>query len=188
MGLEGIVSKKRGTRYKSGEVDTWLKTKTFTVGEFEVIGADLSPTGAPVAILARRDELGLHYVGDAFITLTAADREDFRAYVEANTVEAPALPLKRRGTWLRPGLAATARHLRGEGMLSSRHAQEASTCRLTTRTSPACRWSNTPSRGYSAGPSPVAIPSSSAKSSAIGVAGSGSRKTTSRIRSMVASG
>ncbi|RYE43590.1 MAG: hypothetical protein EOP24_27585 [Hyphomicrobiales bacterium] len=120
MGLEGIVSKKRGSRYKSGDADTWLKTKTFTVGEFEVIGADLSPTGAPVAILARRDEHGLHYVGDAFITLKAADREDFWAYVEANTVEVPSLPLKRRGTWLRPGLAAAVRHLRGEGML--RHA------------------------------------------------------------------
>jgi len=117
MGLEGIVSKKRGSRYKSGEADTWLKTKTFTEGEFEVIGADLSPSGAPVAILARRDEHGLHYVGDAFITLKAADREDFWAYVEANTVDAPVLPLKRRGTWLRPGLAATVRHLRGEGTL-----------------------------------------------------------------------
>lgn len=117
MGLEGIVSKKRGSRYKSGDADTWLKTKTFTEGEFEVIGADLSPTGAPVAILARRDEHGLHYVGDAFITLKAADREDFWAYVEANTVETPTLPLKRSGTWLRPGLAATVRHLRGEGML-----------------------------------------------------------------------
>ena len=40
-----------------------------------MIGADLSPTGAPVAILARRDAQGLHYVGDAFITLKAADRE-----------------------------------------------------------------------------------------------------------------
>ncbi|KQW81080.1 hypothetical protein ASC89_04410 [Devosia sp. Root413D1] len=120
MGLEGIVSKKRGSRYKSGEADTWLKTKTFTVSELEVIGADVTPSGAPVAILARRDEHGLHFVGDAFITLKAADREDFWAYAEANTAEAPALPLKRRGTWLRPGLIAKVRHLRGEGML--RHA------------------------------------------------------------------
>lgn len=120
MNLEGIVSKKRGSRYKSGEADTWLKTKTFTEGEFEVIGADLSPTGAPVAILARRDANGLHYVGDAFITLKAAEREAFWSYVQGNTIEAPALPLRRQGSWLRPGLAATVRHLRGEGML--RHA------------------------------------------------------------------
>ncbi len=120
MGLEGIVSKKRGSRYKSGEADTWLKTKTFTEGEFEVIGADLSPTGAPVAILARRDEHGLHYVGDAFIALKAAEREAFWSYAEANLAEAPALPLKRSGTWLRPGLSARVKHLRGEGML--RHA------------------------------------------------------------------
>lgn len=117
MGLEGIVSKRRGSRYKSGDTDLWLKTKTFTEGEFQVIGADLSPTGAPVAILARRDEHGLHYVGDAFITLKAADREDFCTYAEANTVDAPVLPLKRRGTWLRPGLVAKVKHLRGDGTL-----------------------------------------------------------------------
>lgn len=120
MGLEGIVSKRRGSRYKSGDTDLWLKTKTFTEGEFEVIGADLSPTGVPVAILARRDEHGLHYVGDAFVTLKAADRGAFWAYVEANTIDTPAVPLKRRGTWLNPGLVATVKHLRGEGML--RHA------------------------------------------------------------------
>lgn len=117
LGLEGIVSKRRGSRYKSGDTDLWLKTKTFTEGEFEVLGADLSPTGAPVAILARRNEHGLHYVGDAFITLKAADREDFWAYVEANTVDAPALPLRRRGTWLKPGLMAKVKHLRGDGTL-----------------------------------------------------------------------
>lgn len=70
-----------------------------------------------MAILARRDEHGLHYVGDAFITLKAADREDFWAYAEANTIDEPALPLKRRGTWLKPGLVAKVKHLSGEGTL-----------------------------------------------------------------------
>ena len=117
LGLEGIVSKRRGSRYKSGDTDLWLKTKTFTEGEFEVLGADMSPTGAPLAILARRNDHGLHYVGDAFITLKAADREDFWAYVEANTIDTPALPLRRRGTWLKPGLIAKVKHLRGDGTL-----------------------------------------------------------------------
>lgn len=120
LGLEGIVSKRRGSRYRSGDSDAWVKTKTFTQGEFEVIGADLSPTGAPVAILARRNESGLHYVGEAFITLKVAEREDFWSYVQANTVKAPAMPLRRTGTWLRPGLVATVKHLRGDGMI--RHA------------------------------------------------------------------
>lgn len=120
MEIEGIVSKKRGSRYKSGEADTWLKTKTFTIGEFEVIGADVTPTGEPKALLARRDEHGLHYVGDAFITLKAAERETFWNYVQDNKVESPVLSMKRRGTWVKPGLSARVRHLRGEGML--RHA------------------------------------------------------------------
>jgi bifunctional non-homologous end joining protein LigD len=112
--------RRRGSRYNSGDNDLSLKTKTFTEGEFEVIGADLSPTGALVAVLEGRNEHGLHYGGDAFITLKAADRKDFRAYAEAHTVDTPVLPLKRRGTWLKPGLVAKVKHLRGDGML--RHA------------------------------------------------------------------
>lgn len=117
MDLEGIVSKKRDSRYKSGDADTWRKTKTFTISELEVIGADVTPTGEPKALLARRDEHGLHYVGDAFITLKAPERQAFWNYVQGNTVEAPVLPLKQRGTWVRPGMEASVRHLRGEGML-----------------------------------------------------------------------
>jgi bifunctional non-homologous end joining protein LigD len=40
MGLEGIVSKKRGTRYASGRAKTWLKIKAWTEGEYLVIGTD----------------------------------------------------------------------------------------------------------------------------------------------------
>lgn len=121
MGLEGIVSKKRGSRYKSGDTDLWLKTKTFTEGEFEVIGGDVSATGAPEALLARRDAAGhLHYVGRAFVGLRAAEREAFWRYIEGNTADEPEVRINRSGTWCLPGLSARVKHLRGDGML--RHA------------------------------------------------------------------
>lgn len=37
-GLEGMVSKRRDTRYRSGPSTNWLKTKCYTVGEFELLG------------------------------------------------------------------------------------------------------------------------------------------------------
>jgi bifunctional non-homologous end joining protein LigD len=38
FGLEGIVSKRRGTAYRSGKVDFWRKTKCTLSAEFAVIG------------------------------------------------------------------------------------------------------------------------------------------------------
>lgn len=54
-------------------------------------------------------------------TLPAPDREVFWRFVEENTVARPPIAgLKRKAIWIRPGLAATVRHLRGERLL--RHA------------------------------------------------------------------
>ena len=38
MSLEGIVSKRRDSRYKSGRTDRWRKVKCRTKGEFVVLG------------------------------------------------------------------------------------------------------------------------------------------------------
>ena len=40
MGLEGIVSKRRGSRYVSGRFDGWRKTKCSTTEHFAVLGFD----------------------------------------------------------------------------------------------------------------------------------------------------
>jgi bifunctional non-homologous end joining protein LigD len=37
-GLEGMVSKRRDTKFRSGPSTNWLKTKCYTVGEFELLG------------------------------------------------------------------------------------------------------------------------------------------------------
>ena len=38
MELEGIVSKRADSRYRSGPSKAWLKIKCFTESEFEVVG------------------------------------------------------------------------------------------------------------------------------------------------------
>ncbi|SEE04024.1 bifunctional non-homologous end joining protein LigD [Rhizobiales bacterium GAS191] len=40
IGLEGIVSKRRSSLYRSGKVDSWRKTKCTTTEQFAVIGAE----------------------------------------------------------------------------------------------------------------------------------------------------
>jgi hypothetical protein len=71
-----------------------------------------------VALLATADR----YVGNAFVTLPGELREAFWRYVEENAAEySPIKGMRRRGaTWVRPGLRAEVRHLRGEETL--RHA------------------------------------------------------------------
>jgi ATP-dependent DNA ligase len=83
MGLEGIVSKRAGSLYKSGRSSAWLKTKSMTESEFAVVGVEANPGGPPFALLARESEDGLVYAGSAFVTLGAADRERFWTTTEA---------------------------------------------------------------------------------------------------------
>jgi len=118
MGLEGIVSKKAGSRYRSGRSKTWLKTKCWTEDEFDIIATAKTPKGLPVALLAREGA----YVGEAIISLPAKTRSSFNACVERLVTETPSLNgfRKRDIRWVRSGLRARARYLRGEEFL--RHA------------------------------------------------------------------
>ena len=60
MGLEGIVSKRLGSHYRSGRVDTWRKVQSWTESALVLIGTELDKrSGAPVALLARQSEEGL---------------------------------------------------------------------------------------------------------------------------------
>ena len=120
MGLEGIVSKRPESRYTSGERSKlWLKAKTFMTSTFEVVGVETSSTGIPIALLAD----GERYVGNAMITLSGKDRTAFWKRIDAlGTPRSRLLALHRRAKakWVKPGLVATVRHLRGEEKL--RHA------------------------------------------------------------------
>lgn len=122
MGLEGIVSKRINSRYRSGRSRSWLKVKCFAEGEFVVIGVQPGDRGPATALLAREADERLEYVGGAAITLADGQRDQFWRSVEALATAAPviAVPKSGRTTWLRLGLSVRARHLKGSDRL--RHA------------------------------------------------------------------
>jgi ATP-dependent DNA ligase len=121
LNLEGIVSKKIGSRYRSGRSKSWLKIKTFEEAEFVVLGVERE-SGKPTMALLAHDQGGqLSYAGNAAVTLASAERERFWSAVEALSVLRPAITMARpKARWLEPRLRVTARYLRNEETL--RHA------------------------------------------------------------------
>lgn len=116
-GLEGMVSKRKGSRYWSGPSEAWYKTKCWTVATLQVIGVERDKTGVPYALLA--DSEG--YKGSAFISLPGELRREFWRYVESRTVaKATIVGVKKDAAWLQPGMTARVRYLKGSDKL--RHA------------------------------------------------------------------
>ena len=124
MGLEGIVSKRASSLYRSGRSSLWQKCKCMIEGEFVVVGMEANPGGAPFALRARENGAELIYVGSAFVTLPQPARDQFWTRAEALKTPKAVLPElrggKRKASFVKPDLRVRARHLRGEGML--RHA------------------------------------------------------------------
>jgi bifunctional non-homologous end joining protein LigD len=121
-GVEGIVSKKLGSRYQSGPTQSWVKTKAFTESEFVVIGAAKGDL-APVALLAREtDDRRLEYAGAAMVTFAESERERFWRTMERLATDKAPLHMKQpsESSWVRPEIRLRVRHLRGEETL--RHA------------------------------------------------------------------
>jgi DNA ligase D-like protein (predicted ligase) len=82
MGLEGIVSKKASSRYRSGRSRAWLKVKCWAEDEFVVTGVEPAKDGPAMAILARCNGEALTPAGAAAVTLAGAERERFWSAVE----------------------------------------------------------------------------------------------------------
>lgn len=116
MGLEGIVSKKRRSTYRSGRQKSWLKVKCYDEGEYTVIGAEHEPGKPAFALLAREGDGGLEYAGSAFVTLAGATRDRFWDMVEAKRRSKPAIPMERGKArrWVDPVMRVRAQYLRGE--------------------------------------------------------------------------
>ena len=79
MGLEGIVSKRSGSRYISGKTDAWRKTKCSTTEHFAVLGFD---RGRRSLRLARLVEGELLPCGSAGSGLSDADARQIRAALD----------------------------------------------------------------------------------------------------------
>jgi ATP-dependent DNA ligase len=117
-----MVSKRRSSFYRSGRTTDWVKVKTFTVGEFTIVGYDRSPGKAATLLVAAEEGGKLRYAGRVMVTLSGKAREALWERLEKCRIDAPLLPeLKRKDAeWVEPGLKAKVRHLRGEETL--RHA------------------------------------------------------------------
>ena len=70
-GLEGIVTKRADSKYRSGRTRDWLKIKSFEEAEFDLVGVRRERGKPAMALLA---EAG-RPVGSAFITLPSGIRE-----------------------------------------------------------------------------------------------------------------
>lgn len=119
LGLEGMVSKRASAPYRSGRTETWLKTKCFTESVYEVAGVLREPGRPAVAYLVTPDKQR-KYVGGAFITLSQELRERLWSRVRANAKPVKGVEAKPGTEWLKPGLVARVRFLKGEQTL--RHA------------------------------------------------------------------
>jgi ATP-dependent DNA ligase len=56
LGLEGMVSKRASSIYRSGRTETWVKTKCFTESVYEVAGVLREPGRPAVAYLVTPDK------------------------------------------------------------------------------------------------------------------------------------
>ncbi|MEV8883237.1 hypothetical protein AB0V39_29790 [Mesorhizobium ciceri] len=119
MGLEGMVSKRPDSVYRSGDTEVWLKTKCYEEVDFEVAGVQRKPGSAPLALMATRDA-ERRYVGSANIALTKAMRERLWAKVQEGKGTPPKGADKPDAEWIKPGLVGRVKTLKREDKL--RHA------------------------------------------------------------------
>ncbi|RWX72599.1 DNA ligase [Mesorhizobium sp. M2A.F.Ca.ET.039.01.1.1] len=101
--LEGIVSKRPNSAYRSGASDAWVKTKCFELRDLEIVGLKRAQDGRPVALLAD----GGKYVGSAAVAVSGEMRKRLWARMKEGGGPPP-----------RP-LVGRVRTLKGEGL---RHA------------------------------------------------------------------
>jgi DNA ligase D-like protein (predicted ligase) len=122
IGLEGIVSKRALSAYKSGPSKFWLKTKNVVESELILLGTDYDNEGKPIAYLGREAGGELKFAGTAFLTLTGGAREELQDRIAPlPSVSAPAnVPKVRQPQWLKPELRVRVKHLQGGDTL--RHA------------------------------------------------------------------
>jgi bifunctional non-homologous end joining protein LigD len=108
--LEGIIAKRRTSKYRSGRGGEWLKIKCIQSETFLIIGW-LPSAGALGGIgrllLAGRSGTGLAYVGSVVTGFTAKSGTELRRRLMIIATEKPAINTLRKGIrWVEPSLAA----------------------------------------------------------------------------------
>jgi bifunctional non-homologous end joining protein LigD len=123
--LEGIVSKRKGSRYASGRTANWTKVTCRTRETFIVAGiAYKNGKKFDGIYLARRTEEGLLYAGKVENGFTPALQRDLEA--RARRLTAPGQPLtkklkKPKARWLKPELLVDVEYRALAGVGKVRH-------------------------------------------------------------------
>ncbi|WP_095082010.1 RNA ligase family protein [Mesorhizobium sophorae] len=117
-GLEGMVSKRKDSKYRSGNSTAWLKTKAYSIDEYELLGVEREPGKPAFALMA--DRATGKYVGSAFINSSRAIRERLWKRVQEHAGPPPKGMTRPATQWVKPGIIGRVKHLRGEDDL--RHA------------------------------------------------------------------
>ena len=157
LGLEGIVSKLKSARYRSGRSKAWLKTKCVEGSEFVIIGYVPSTTqrraiGSLVLGYYRKGKL--EYAGRVGSGFSSRVAEDLWRRLEAIRVDGPALEqpppadVRRNVRWTKPSLVADveirgwtadniARHAVFKGLRQDKPAADVVREASTTKAAPA---------------------------------------------------
>lgn len=114
MGLEGIIGKRRDSRYTARRTGTWIKLKCGQRQEF-VIGGYTDPQGARSGfgslLLGTYDKDGkLQYAGNVGSGFNAASLKELKAKMDKLHADkspfAPSRDIDKRAHWLKPSLVA----------------------------------------------------------------------------------
>ncbi|TIU70955.1 MAG: ATP-dependent DNA ligase [Mesorhizobium sp.] len=116
-GLEGIVSKRLDSVYRSGATMNWRKIKCYVEKEMDIIGVKREIGKPAMVLMADRGR----YMGGAFVTFKADKRQALWDLAQAmGGASAPKGLAKEKAEWLKPGLVGRVKFLKGEEKL--RHA------------------------------------------------------------------
>ncbi|MER9603762.1 ATP-dependent DNA ligase [Mesorhizobium sp. M0243] len=117
-GLEGMVSKRKDSIYRSGPTMNWRKIKCYAEKEMDIIGVQREAGKPAMVLMADKGQ----YAGGAFVAFKADKRRRLWDRVQGKVGGPVPIGLKKeKAEWLKPGLVGRVRFLKGEERL--RHAK-----------------------------------------------------------------
>ncbi|RUX70458.1 ATP-dependent DNA ligase [Mesorhizobium sp. M7A.F.Ca.US.006.04.2.1] len=117
-GLEGMVSKRKDSVYRSGPTMNWRKIKCYAEKEMDIIGVQREAGKPAMVLMADKGR----YAGGAFVAFKADKRQRLWDRVQGKVGGPVPIGLKKeKAEWLKPGLVGRVRFLKGEERL--RHAK-----------------------------------------------------------------
>nr|WP_319023007.1 hypothetical protein [Mesorhizobium sp. B2-8-5] len=112
--VEGMVSKRKGSRYRSGPTTDWHKVKCFQLKTVDIMGHQRDPGQAARVLMADKGR----YVGTAVVNFKLDRRQRLWDQVQGLTgAPSPKGLAKEKAEWLRPELVGRVKFLKGEEML-----------------------------------------------------------------------